>query len=112
MFDMGVLIVESRWIPENRFPPVRQTIHPWRYRRHLLLCLWGFMGDVSHEYHGVLKVIRRSRATLIFSMGIFYREAFIIHRYSLLFHFLLLLFIVINISLFLLIFIYIYYYNN
>ena len=23
---MGVPIVEPRWVPENRFPPVRQTI--------------------------------------------------------------------------------------
>ena len=27
-------------------------------------------GNVSYKYEGVLKVVRRSRATLIFSMGI------------------------------------------
>ena len=26
IFAMGVNIVESRWVPENRFPPVRQII--------------------------------------------------------------------------------------
>ena len=27
-------------------------------------------GNVSYKYEGVLKVVRRSRATLIFSMGV------------------------------------------
>ena len=26
IFSVGVPIVEPRWVPENRFPPVRQTI--------------------------------------------------------------------------------------
>ena len=26
LFSMGVPIVKSQWVPENRFPPVRQTI--------------------------------------------------------------------------------------
>ena len=55
-------------VPENRFPPVRQTIPgggtdaiSWYvYRDH--------NGNVSCKYEGVLKVVRRSRATLIFSV--------------------------------------------
>ena len=57
-------------VPENRLPPVRQTIPgggtdaiSWYvYRDH--------NGNVSYKYEGVLKVVRRSRATLIFSMGV------------------------------------------
>ena len=55
-------------VPENRFPPVRQTIPgggtdaiSWYvYRAH--------NGNVPYTYEGVLKVVRRSRATLIFSV--------------------------------------------
>ena len=55
-------------VPENRFPPVRQTIPgggtdaiSWYvYRDH--------NGNVSCKYEGVLKVVRRSRATLLFSV--------------------------------------------
>ena len=57
-------------VPENRFPPVRQTIPgggtdaiSWYvYRDH--------NGNVSYKYEGVLKVVRRSRATLIFSVAV------------------------------------------
>ena len=57
-------------VPENRFPPVRQTIPgggtdaiSWYvYRDH--------NGNVSCKYEGVLKVGRRSRATLILAMGV------------------------------------------
>ena len=57
-------------VPENRFPLVRQTIPgggtdaiSWYvYRDH--------NGNVTYKYEGVLKVIRRSRATLIFSVGV------------------------------------------
>ena len=57
-------------VPENRFPPVRQTIPgggtdaiSWYvYRDH--------NGNVSCKYEGVLKVVRRSRATLILAMGV------------------------------------------
>ena len=55
-------------MPENRFPPVRQTIP-----RCTDTISWYVYGDhsanVSYKYEGVLKVIRRSRATLIFSVG-------------------------------------------
>ena len=55
-------------VPENRFPPVRQTIPgggtddiSWYvYRDH--------NGNVSYKYEGVLKVVRRPWATLIFSV--------------------------------------------
>ena len=70
IFSVGVPIVEPRWVPENRFPPVRQTIPgggtdaiSWYvYRDH--------NGNVYYKYEGVLKVVRRSRATLIFSVGV------------------------------------------
>ena len=70
IFSVGVPIVEPRWVPENRFPPVRQTIPgggtdaiSWYvYRDH--------NGNVSYKYEGVLKVVRRSRTTLIFSVGV------------------------------------------
>ena len=54
-------------VPENRFPPVRQTIPggtdaiSWYVHRH-------HNGNVSYKYERVLKVVRRSRATLIFSV--------------------------------------------
>ena len=69
IFAMGVPIVEPRWVSENKFPPVRQTIPGGT---DAILCyVHGDYGNVSYEYEGVLKVINsRSRATLIFSMGI------------------------------------------
>ena len=66
---MGVTIVKSRWVPENRFLPVRQTIP-----RCTDAISWYVDGDhsanVSYEYEVFMKVIRRSRATLIFPMGV------------------------------------------
>ena len=57
------------WVPENRFPPVRQTIPGGTDA-----ISWYVYGDhstiVSYEYEGVLKVMRRSRATLIFPMDV------------------------------------------
>ena len=59
---------KASWVPENRFPPVRQTIPGGTDA-----ISWYVDGDhsanVSYKYEGVLKVIRRSRATLLFSMG-------------------------------------------
>ena len=56
-------------VPENRFPPVRQTIP-----RGTDAISWYLLGDhcanVSYKYEGVLKVVRRSRATLLFSVGV------------------------------------------
>ena len=56
-------------VPENRFPPVRQTIPGGTDT-----ISWYVHGDhsanVSYKYEGVLKVIRRSRAPLIFAMGV------------------------------------------
>ena len=46
------------------------TEHPWRHRCHLLVCSWDHSANVSYKYEGVLKVVRRSRATLIFVMGV------------------------------------------
>ena len=64
---MGVPLVSLRLVPENGFPPMRQTIPGgtdaiscYVYRDH--------NGNVSYKYEGVLKVVRRSRATLIFSV--------------------------------------------
>ena len=66
---MGVPMVKLWRVSEVRFPPVRQTIPggtdaiSWYvYRDH--------NGNMSYKYEGVLKVVRRSRATLIFSMGV------------------------------------------
>ena len=66
---MSVPTVKSRCVPENRFPPVRQTIPggadaiSWYvYRDH--------NANVSYKYEGLLKVVIRSRATLIFPMGV------------------------------------------
>ena len=65
---MGVPIIKPQWVPENRFLPVRQTIPGGTDA-----ISWCFDGDdsanVSYEYEGVLKVIRRSRATLIFTIS-------------------------------------------
>ena len=66
---MGVPIVKPRWVPEVRFPPVRQTI-PEGTDAILCYVYGDYNGNVSYEYEGVLKVISRSRATLIFSMGV------------------------------------------
>ena len=68
IFSMGVPMIKPQGVPENRFPPVRQTIPgggtdsiSWSvYRDH--------NGNVSCKYAWVLKVVRRSRATLLFSM--------------------------------------------
>ena len=67
-------MVKPRGVPENRFPPVRQTIPggtdaiSWNdYRDH--------SANVSYKYEGVLKVVRRSRATLLFSVGVPYGKA-------------------------------------
>ena len=70
IFSVCVPMVKPQGVPENRFPPVRQTIPgggtdaiSWYvYRDH--------NGNVSYKYEGVLKVVRRSRATLIFSVGV------------------------------------------
>ena len=66
---MGVPIVKPRWVSEVRFPPVRQTI-PEGTDAILCYVYGDYNGNVSYEYEGVLKVISRSRATLIFSMGV------------------------------------------
>ena len=55
--------------PENRFPPVRQTIP--RCTDAISSYVDGdHSANVSYEYEGILKVIRRSRATLIFPMDV------------------------------------------
>ena len=59
---------KASWAPEVRFP-VRQTI------AGVIDAISRYVhGDhsanVSYKYEGVLKVIRRSRATLIFAMGV------------------------------------------
>ena len=66
---MAVPIVKPRWVSEVRFPPVIQNIPggtdaiSWYvYRYH--------NGNVSYKYEGVLKVVRRSRAALIFSVAV------------------------------------------
>ena len=70
LFSVGILMVKPRGGgPENRFPPVRQTI-PGDTDAILCYVYGDYNGNVSHEYEGVLKVISRSRATLIFSMGV------------------------------------------
>ena len=60
---MGVPIVQPRCVLENRFPPVRQTIP--RGTDAILCYVYGdHNANVEYKYEGVLKVIRRSRATL------------------------------------------------
>ena len=53
IFSVGDPIVEPRWVPENRFPPVRQTIP-----RCTDAISWYVHGDhsanVSYKYEGVL----------------------------------------------------------
>ena len=62
-------MVKPRWVSEVRFPPVIQNIPGGTDA-----ISWYVHGDhsasVSYKYEGVLKVIRRSRATLIFAMGV------------------------------------------
>ena len=71
IFSVGVPIVKTRWVSEVRFPPVIQNIPGG-----IDAISWYVHGDhsanVSYKYEGVLKVItiRRSRATLIFAMGV------------------------------------------
>ena len=64
-----MFLVEYRWVPKNRFPPVRQTIPGG-----IDAISWYAHGDhsanVSYKYEGVVKAIRRSRSTLIFAMGV------------------------------------------
>ena len=67
---MGVpVVIKASWVSEMRFPPVRQTIP-----RGTDAISWYLLGDhsanVSYKYEGVLKVVRRSRATLLFSVGV------------------------------------------
>ena len=55
-------------VPENRFPPVRQTI-PGGGTDAISRYVYGdHNGNVSYKYEGVLKVVRRPWATLIFSV--------------------------------------------
>ena len=69
IFSVGVPILKPQGVPENRLPPVRQTIPGGRDA-----ISWYVYGDhranVSYKYEGVLKVVRRSRATLLFSVGV------------------------------------------
>ena len=66
---MGVPIGKTRWVSEVRFPPVVQNIPGG-----IDAISWYVHGDhsanVSYKCEGVLKVIRRSRATLIFPMDV------------------------------------------
>ena len=69
LFSVGVLMVKPQGVSENRFPLVIQNIPGG-----IDAISWYVHGDhsanVSYKYEGVLKVIRRSRATLIFAMGV------------------------------------------
>ena len=69
IFSVGVPIVKTWCVSEVRFPPVIQNIPGG-----IDAISWYVHGDhsanVSYKYEGVLKVIRRSRATLIFAMGV------------------------------------------
>ena len=66
---MGVPIVKPWWVSEVRFPPVIQNIPG-----DIDAISWYVHGDhsanVSYKYEDVLKVISRSRETLIFAMGV------------------------------------------
>ena len=69
IFSVGVPIGKTRWVSEVRFPSVIQNIPGG-----IDAISWYVHGDhsanVSYKYEGVLKVVRRSRATLIFAMGV------------------------------------------
>ena len=71
IFAMGVLIVYSLSVSRRtaRFPPVRQTI-PTCIDAISSYVHGDQSANVSYKYEGVLKVGRRSRATLIFSVGV------------------------------------------
>ena len=71
IFSEGVPVVNCCLIlvPEVRFPPVRQTI-PRGTDAILCYVYDDHSANVSYKYEGVLKVVRRSRATLIFSVGV------------------------------------------
>ena len=56
-------------VPEVRFPAVRETI-PGGTDAILCYVHGNYNGNVSYKFEGVVQVIRRSRATLIFSMGV------------------------------------------
>ena len=67
---MGVpVVIKASWVSEMRFPPFRQTIPGGTDA-----ISWNDYGDhsanMSYKYEGVLKVVRRSRATLLFSVGV------------------------------------------
>ena len=57
-------------VPENRIPPVRQTIPGGGTDAISWYVYSDHNANVPYKYEGVLKVIRRSRATLIFAMGV------------------------------------------
>ena len=69
IFSMGLPMVNPWLVPEVRFPPVRETI-PGGTNAILCYVHGNYNGNVSYKFEGVVKVIRRSRATLIFSMGL------------------------------------------
>ena len=63
LFSVGVPMVKPRGVPENRFPPVRQTIPGGRDA--ISFYVYGdHSANVSYQYERVLKVITRSRAPL------------------------------------------------
>ena len=66
---MGVTIVRPRWVSEVRFPPVIQNI-PGGTDAISCYVSGHHSANVSYKYEGVVKVIRRSRSTLIFAMGV------------------------------------------
>ena len=111
IFAMGVPIVEYQWVPENRFPPARQTI-PGGTDAIFCYVYGGHDGNVFHKYDRVMKVIRRSRATLIFSMGISIGKLllFIVIRYYFIFYYFFYRYYYLFSSFHF--HIYIYYYNN
>ena len=64
LFSVGVpMVIKPRGVPENRFPPVRQTIPGGRDA--ISFYVYGdHSANVSYQYERVLKVITRSRAPL------------------------------------------------
>ena len=63
VFSVGVPMVKPRGVPENRFPPVRQTIPGGRDA--ISFYVYGdHSANVSYQYERVLKFITRSRAPL------------------------------------------------